>query len=703
MSLDQLLDGLEKATHDKAAPPDSVKERINYLTDEIDKHNYYYHTLDDPKIDDATYDAMWRELQELEKAWPALRKPWSPTLRVGGHLLESLAKKNHATPMYSLDNVFSMGEWYEFLERMGRFFEQTTHDSLPTDFWCDPKLDGLALELVYVDGVFTDALTRGDGMVGEVVTDACRTIATIPLKLKGEKVPPLFTVRGEAVMYKSDFQELNKNQTAKGQRTFANPRNAAAGTLRQLDISVVKSRKLTFLAYNIGKVEWGDEEPVTLHSDLIERLKSYGFLTPPGGILCTDDIAIEHYVQDVRDKRDEYPMEIDGCVIKLNNLNAQSALSFTARAPRFAVAFKFPASQVETKLLKIDIQVGRTGVLTPVAILEPVSVGGVIVQRATLHNADEIAEKDLREGDYVIVQRAGDVIPEIVRPVLKKRGAEVVTFRFPEICPACGSPVFKEVGQAYVRCEYVSCPAVRLRSLIHFVSKSGLDVPGFGEKLMEQLVSKGLVRLPSDLFKLKPKDLLDLDRMGEVLATKLVDALKTAREEATLEKLIAAIGIHHVGQQTARTLADNFEDLAEVGWASVSMLMQLPDVGPEVAQSIQNFFQTPANIAMLEQLYEQGLWPVNKHETDKHVESPLRGKTILFTGTLRIARGLAQKYAEELGAIPVTGVSKKLNYLVVGENPGSKLTKAKALGITTLDEKAFLTLLADQGINPELK
>ncbi|MBQ7585181.1 MAG: NAD-dependent DNA ligase LigA [Desulfovibrionaceae bacterium] len=683
----------------KPQPPDEVVERIKVLTREIDRHNYLYHTLDSPEIDDATFDAMMRELRELEACWPSLREPWSPTLRIGGALLDSLPKKAHASKMYSLDNVFNLTEWHDFRDRLQRFLEQAKFSNPPSAFWCDPKLDGLAVELVYEDGILTEALTRGDGSVGEEVTKACRTIKTIPLKLHGP-APRLLTVRGEVVMYKSDFQALNLEQESLGRKIFANPRNAAAGSLRQLDLEVLTKRKLHFLAYSLGKVEFGDFLPFKLHSEIITNLKAFGFLTPPLGKLCKDPKEVEAYVEEVRSKRDSYPMEIDGCVAKLDDLAAQAVLGYTARAPRFAIAFKFPALEVETRLLRIEVQVGRTGVLTPVGILEPVAVGGVLVQRATLHNASEIQEKDLRAGDWVIVRRAGDVIPEIVRPVIEKREAQVKPYVFPKVCPVCGSPVFQEADKTAVRCDNLACPAVRLQSIIHFVSKAGLDIQGMGEKWILQLVEKGEVSSPADLLALTKEQLLQFKGMGEILASKILEAIDQAKAKASLAQFISALGILHVGQQTARTLAANFKDLEDLGEAQVSKLQELPDVGPEVAQSIYNFFHTPANLELLTRFKNLGLWPKAKEVslTLKAQASPLKAKTILFTGTLGFSRSVAEKYATEAGAIVVGSVSKKLSILVAGEKAGSKLTKAKALGLKIIDEAEFLELLKASGV-----
>lgn len=685
------------------SPPESVARRARFLAMELARHNHLYHTLDAPEISDDAYDALYNELAELEHRWPMLGSRQSPTATIGGKLLEGLAKERHRQRMYGLDNVFSVSGWREYTERMRRAWDEGLNGSLPLDFWCDPKLDGLAVELVYEHGKLIKALTRGDGETGEVVTEAVRTMGSVPPMLAGNGiVPVLLEVRGEAVMYREDFAQLNARQEARGLKTFANPRNAAAGSLRQLDLSVTESRPLRFLAYSLGAVEWGSCAPCLTQAELMVRLAGWGFLTPPDGRLCSGVEQVEAYAEWVRANRTIFPMEIDGAVAKLDSLEAQHALGFTARAPRFAVAFKFPAIQAQTTLLAIEIQVGRTGVLTPVAILEPVPVGGVMVSRATLHNEDEIHARDVRVGDTVIVQRAGDVIPEVVGPVLETRPSDAPPFVFPCDCPACGQPVHREPGEAAWRCDNLACPARRLRAITHFVSKAGLDIQGVGEKWVEQLVASGRVQSPADLFTLREDDLLGFERMGETLARKFLTALETARNTATLARLLCALGIRHVGEQTARLLAIQFRDLDELAAASMETLLALPDIGPEVAASIRYFFASPANRTVLKSLRELGLWPVSSvtvgpAPADK-TDTPLAGKTVLFTGTLFMPRSKAQALAEAAGAIPVNGVSKKLGYLVAGEKPGSKLDKARELGISVIDGEGFRRLLIASGV-----
>lgn len=676
-----------------------IKSRMEWLVHELNRHNRLYHTLDAPEISDDAYDALFRELLALEEARPDLRLPDSPTLRIGGGVLPGLEKKRHIRRMYGLDNVFSAEEWQAFVDRLVRAYEGA--DELVLDFWCDPKLDGLALELAYEKGLLVQALTRGDGEEGEVVTAQARAIRNIPLSLAGPgPFPDYIEVRGEVVIYKKDFERLNERQEELGQKIFSNPRNAAAGALRQLDVSVTRSRPLKFLAYGLGAVTWGAAQPCQTQAEAVERFILRGFTVPPDGRLCHGVAGVIDYAEWVREHRPEFPMEIDGAVAKLNSLAAQEALGFTARAPRFAIAFKFPAMEAETKLLDIGIQVGRTGVLTPVAILEPVPVGGVVVSRATLHNEDEIRDKDLRIGDTVRLRRAGDVIPEILGVNLEKRPQDAKPYEFPQICPVCGAPALREPGQAARRCENMACPAMNLRSILHFVSPAGLDVIGIGEKWIARLVEAGLVKSPADLFTLTEKDLLKFEGMGETLAAKFVAALEEAGRKATLAKLIGALGIRHVGAQTARGLASRFKSLDALAHADEETLREVPDVGPEVAASIRHFFTNPANIQVLRKLKDLGIWPESE-ERETAGSGPLAGKSILFTGSLSMPRPRAQELAREAGADVKSGVSKNLDFLVAGEKAGSKLEKAEKLGVPVITEDQFMKMLAESGLGGE--
>lgn len=669
---------------------DSQIARMRHLTKELNRHNYLYHTLDQPEIDDDAYDSMFRELQELEARWPHLKAPDSPTLRIGGGVLPNLDKKAHTIRMYGLDNVFSPEEWQSFLERMQRAWPH--REPFKLEFWCDPKLDGLAIEMTYLDGVLVQALTRGDGETGEVVTEQARSIRNLPLSLAGPGPwPKKIEVRGEVVIFSRDFEKLNNEQAAKGLKIFANPRNAAAGAMRQLDLDIARRRPLRFLAYGAGSIDWGACAACATQACLAEMFAAWGLQTPPDGKLCSTSQEVLEYVEWTRLHRAGFRMEIDGVVAKLNSLEAQKALGYTARAPRFAIAFKFPAMQAETRLLDIEVQVGRTGVLTPVAILEPVPVGGVVISRATLHNEDEIRELGLRIGDTVKVRRAGDVIPEITEVVLAKRPPDATEFVFPGHCPACGEPVRREPGEAVWRCDNMACPAINLRSILHFVSRQGLDIQGLGGKWIAQLVESGLVRSPADLFNLGEADLMKFDRMGKTLAAKFLASLQTAKKTATLPRLIAALGIRHVGEQTAKNLASRFGSLDALAHASEEELRQVPDVGPEVAAAIRYFFENPANIDGLRKLREAGVWPAASQTAEKGL--PLAGKSFLFTGSLSRPRSYYQELAERAGAQIRSGVSKNLSYLVAGEQPGSKLQKALDMNIPVLDEDRFLELL----------
>ncbi|HEU6438279.1 MAG TPA: NAD-dependent DNA ligase LigA [Nitratidesulfovibrio sp.] len=700
---------------EQVAAPAHVAARAEALREQLNYHSHRYYVLDDAEISDAEYDALFRELQDIEAEWPSLRTPDSPTHRVGDAVVAALETRSHTLRMYSLDNAFSAEEWDGFIQRMLR-----AEPGAPTAFWCDPKMDGLALEVIYENGVFTTALTRGDGEKGEIVTTAMRTVRNLPLRLHGDGPHPArLEVRGEVVITRTEFEALNAARRGAGEKLFANPRNAAAGSVRQLDASVTAGRPLRFLAYGVGQVVWPDAlsggEPTTsqgpearwsTHGQVMAALADYGFGTPPDARRCETPADVMAYYEDLGRRRSELPFDIDGVVAKLDDLAAQTALGYTARAPRWAIALKFPAHQATTRLEHIAIQVGRTGVLTPVAELAPVAVGGVTVSRATLHNEDEIRAKDLRVGDMVVVQRAGDVIPEVVRPLVDQRPPTgLPEFEFPRACPVCHTPVRREPGEAAWRCVNVGCPAVVRQSIIHFVSKAGLDIQGVGRKWVELLVDRGKVASPADLFALDKQTLLAFERMGPKLAENFIAAFDAARTEAPLNRLICALGIRHVGEQTARTLATHFADLDALGAAEAETLQQLPDIGPEVAASIRAFFANEGNRALLDRLRGVGLWPVRPVSLDADGGSapgagsgPLAGLGVLFTGSLTtLTRSDAERRAVAAGAHILGGVSKKLDLLVVGDKPGSKLDKAAKLGIRVLREQEFLDLLDGRG------
>lgn len=689
-----------------------ARARLAQLRDLIHFHNYRYYVLDDPQIEDAAYDALYRELVALEAAHPELADRNSPTCRIGGAVLPAFASKAHGLRMYSLDNAMSEGEWLDFLTRAANKLDREGQ-AFDRIFWVDPKFDGLALEILYEKGVYAGALTRGDGIRGEDVTENVRTVRNVPLDLRphanqaGLPVPELLEVRGEVVMTRQAFYELNERQREQGGKIFANPRNAAAGSVRQLDSRISAGRPLTFFAYGLGRQDWGEAaSPWTAHSGVMAGLRALGLPVASEGRLVEAE-GVYPYFQALGLRRQELPFEIDGVVAKVDNLASQEALGFTDRAPRFALALKFPAHEAETVLTRIEVQVGRTGVLTPVARLEPVALGGVTVARATLHNEDEIRAKDLRQGDTVLVRRAGDVIPEVVKVVLEKRPADSEEFPFPHTCPVCNSPAVRDEGAAAWRCVNIACPAMLRRGIAYFVSKAGLDIEGLGQKWVETLIAKGMVKTPADLFDLTEEQLLSLDRMAEKSASNFVAAVAAARQNATLQKLIAALGIRQVGTRTARTLAEHFRDLDALAGASVEDLTALPDIGPEVAASIREFFDNAANRELVARFRALGLWPVTEPKPMAKAAppaGPLAGKRFLFTGSLPdMTREAAQALVETAGGKVVSSVSKKLDYLVAGADPGSKLAKAQALGVTVLDPAQFAALLAETETTPARK
>lgn len=690
-----------KASGAAAPTASGPAARVAELRRLLEYHNHRYYVLDDPEITDAQYDALLRELQALEREHPELDDPNSPTRRVGGAPREGFEKRAHSLGMFSLDNGFSLDDWQAWVERLRRL----EPDAEPA-FWADPKMDGLAVEVIYEHGALTVALTRGDGETGEVVTANMRTVRNLPLTLRtapGEAPPELLEVRGEVVIAKDDFHALNQAQEEEGGKVFANPRNAAAGSLRQLDSRVTAARPLRFLAYGVGLARWAGGarsayERWATQGEAMAELERLGLSVPPRAARCESPEAVAARYRELATTRDELPFEIDGLVAKVDDLALQQALGFTARAPRWALALKFPPRQARTVLEAIEIQVGRTGVLTPVAHLRPVSVGGVTVSRATLHNEDEIRAKGVLVGDTVLVQRAGDVIPEVVGPVVEARTGAEWEFVFPRECPVCRSAVVRLEGEVAWRCVNVSCPAVLRQGIVHFVSKAGLDIQGVGRKLVEQLVAQGMVHSPADLFALRPGVLAQMERMGAKSAENVVAAIARTRETASLEALIAALGIRHVGERTARTLAAAFTDLDALGQATVEDLTALDDIGPEVAGAIRAFFRNENNQRLLERLREAGLWPVAaaRAEADPATQ-PLAGRTLLFTGALPVARGQAQALAEAAGARVVGAISKKVDWLVAGDKAGSKLDKARALGVAVTDYAGFLALLEGRG------
>ncbi len=673
------------------------RERIKELVTRILRHDYQYYVLDDPEISDAQYDALYRELQDLERRHPELADPQSPTQRVGGAPLPAFSPFTHSLPMQSLDNGLSLEEWRGFVARTTRLLSGE-----PFAFWVDPKLDGLAVEVVYEQGRLVRAGTRGDGSVGEDVSANMRTVRNLPLVLRtaSHDVPEYLEVRGEVIIAHADFAALNAAQEQAGIKTFANPRNAAAGSVRQLDPRITARRPLRFYAYGLGLVRWPQDQPGWVTQEgIMHGLAELGFAVPELSRFCLTSEDVENHYRQVAEARAGLGYDIDGVVAKINDLDQQKTLGSTAKAPRWALAWKFAATQAVTRLNDIHIQVGRTGVLTPVAVLEPVSLAGVTVSRATLHNEDEIRAKDLRIHDHVVVQRAGDVIPEVVRPLVERRTGAEQMFVFPDHCPSCGGPAKRLPGEAAWRCQNLSCPAQLKEGLVYFTSKAGLDVEGLGRKWVEILVDQGLVSSPADIFAVTSQDLLGLERMGPKLAKNIVQAIARSRENTDLIRFIRALGIRHVGAQTARVLAEHFPDLDALARAGSEELQKLPDIGPEVAASIRGFFTTPDNQNLLKQFKELGLWPAQASlsgiSSDK--ASPLAGKRVLFTGALPdLSRAEAGRLVEESGGMVVGSVSQKVDYVVAGQEPGSKLAKALDLGLAVLSPEEF-TGMVSQG------
>ena len=677
---------------------EDIATRADELRRLLEYHNHRYYVLDAPEISDAEYDAMYRELQDLEERYPEIRVPHSPTRRIGAEPSEAFRHRSHSLPMSSLDNVFDLAEWDSYVQRIRRM--------LPSEsfaFWVDPKLDGLAVEVIYERGAYAAACTRGDGYTGEEVTRNMATLRNLPLQLPASgnrelEIPEYLEVRGEVIMSLSDFQLLNRHQDEQGRRVFANPRNAAAGSVRQLDPGITASRPLRFFAYGVGLVRWSDGDSRWLtQEEIMHGLAGLGLSTVPKAGLCRDAEEVKDSFRRLESGGLDLPYEADGVVAKVNSLDQQERLGSTARAPRWAMAIKFRAEQAETLLKDIRIQVGRTGVLTPVAQLEPVSVGGVTVSRATLHNEDEIRAKELLIGDRVIVQRAGDVIPEVVRPLKDKRSGGEREFRFPDSCPPCGGRVDRLPGEVAYRCLNTSCPAQIKQALIHFVSKSGLDIEGLGNKWIEALVDREYVEDFADLFQLRKEQLIQMERMGDKLADNILDAIERARQQADLQRLISALGIRLVGSETARVLASHYRDLDQLSAASKEELQHISDIGPEIAASITSYFANPANRRVLDKLKQAGLWPKSEESPESEQEQhnvPLQGKRLLFTGRLGgLTRDRAKELAESAGGKIVGSVSGKLDYIVVGEEPGSKLDKARKVGATVLSEDDFLDLV----------
>ncbi|ANS84723.1 DNA ligase (NAD(+)) [Vibrio scophthalmi] len=665
-----------------------IQQKLEQLRETLHYHAVRYYVEDSPEIPDAEYDRLMRELLDIEAQHPDLVTIDSPSQRVGGKPLDGFESVAHEIPMLSLDNAFDDAELESFHKRMADRLPAARFDL----FCCEPKLDGLAISLLYVDGVLVQAATRGDGTTGENVTENVRTISAIPLKLRGEGWPNRIEVRGEVFMPKAGFDKLNQIALKKGEKPFVNPRNAAAGSLRQLDSRITATRPLSFYAYSVGVVEG---EPLSLsHYQRFLQLKSLGLPMCPETKLVNSLEDVKAYYHDILTRRDALAYEIDGVVIKVDDVTLQERLGFVARAPRWAIAYKFPAQEEITILNDVEFQVGRTGAITPVAKLEPIFVGGVTVSNATLHNADEIARLAVKIGDSVIIRRAGDVIPQVVSVVLDRRPDSAREIVFPAQCPVCHSAVERVEGEAVARCTGgLVCQAQRKEALKHFVSRKALDVDGLGEKVIEQLVDKEMVATPADLFKLSAGVITVLDRMGPKSAQNVVDALVKSKQ-TTLPRFLYSLGIREVGEATAANLAMHFKSLDAVMAATHEQLIEVQDVGVIVASHVTAFFAQEKNLQVITELQQQGIdWPAIE-ERYESVPQPLAGKTVVLTGSLsQLSRSDAKAALQNLGAKVAGSVSKKTDILFVGENAGSKLAKAQELGIEVQTEQDLINLM----------
>lgn len=675
-----------------------IKARIKELTAVLNHYNYAYHVEDETLIPDHEYDALFRELQQLEKAYPQYGEPDSPTNKIGGVVLQQFEEVTHSLPMLSLSNVFNEEELDHFYTRLTSELGLKERLSL----YAEPKIDGLAVSILYEEGRLIQAATRGDGVTGEDVTENIKTIRSLPHQLKGD-YPQRLEIRGEVFMRKEIFETLNQRQLQRGLKPFANPRNAAAGSIRQLDSKIAAERHLSFYCYGVGIYE-GVQFPITHHSQWLEAVESWGVPVSPLNERIEDQTTLHAYHQHLKEQRDQLPYEIDGVVYKVDDLSLQQRLGFIARSPRFSVAFKFPAMEARTRLLGVDFQVGRTGAITPVARLEPVAVGGVIVANATLHNADEIDRLGVEIGDEVMVHRAGDVIPKVTRVVTESRndGALRKKIHFPTQCPICASPILRIENEAIARCSGgLTCDAQKLEGLKHFVSRGAMDIEGLGARWLETLLHEGLIDEISDLYHLTKERLLELPRMGERSATNLLANIE-ASKNPPFARFIYALGIREVGEATARTLASAYPDLAGLMNANEEELQQLEDIGPIVAAHIVSFFQLERHQQLIDNLLAAGVVPQYERESIVEVDAPLAGERWVLTGALsHFTRNQARDYLHQLGATVTGSVSARTTHLLAGERAGSKLTEAERLGVPVVTEEDFIALLSHHNITIE--
>jgi len=662
-------------------------ERAVALRREIAHHDYRYYTLDEPEVSDATYDALMKELAELEARHPELVTPDSPTQRVRGTPSDKFAKVQHRRPMLSLSNIFEDSELSDLEERLRKSLG--VH---PLIYVCEPKMDGLAVELVYENGTFVQGSTRGDGEIGEDITANLRTLRGLPLRLRqdGATVPKMLEVRGEVFMRKADFAKMNQQREEAGEPTFVNPRNSAAGSLRQLDPAMTAARPLSIYVYEVGTVEG---LTFSTHWDKLEQLQTLGLPVNPRRHRVEGADGIRQAYQALLADRHSLPYEIDGLVVKVDSEDHRKRLGQVSKSPRWAVAYKFPPEEIETQVEDIQIQVGRTGALTPVAHLKPVYVGGVTVSRATLHNEDELRRKGVRIGDWVFLRRAGDVIPEVVKVIESRRTGAERDFVFPKACPQCGSEVVREEGEAIWRCAGASCPAQLVGKLRHFATRPAMDIDGLGEKVCEQLIASGLVKSYADLYRLDVEKLSQLERLAQKSALNLVEALERSKT-TSLRRLLYALGIRHVGEATAKQLAEAFREVRALYDADEETLMRVKDIGPEMATQIRAFFSEPRNQQVVDELLALGVTPAPPDEVK--AGGPFTGKTVVLTGELSgMTRDQAKEEIERRGGKVSGSVSKKTDLVVAGEDAGSKLKKAQTLGVRVVDQAGFLALLSE--------
>jgi DNA ligase (NAD+) len=671
----------------------SAAQRVAELRQEINYHNYRYYALDDPVISDAEYDQLMQELRQLETQYPELLTPDSPTQRVGAAPASAFAQVQHRQPMLSLANAFDpegVAAWYRRVKNLldGAEFEMV----------CELKIDGLAVSLIYENGVLVKGATRGNGYIGEDVTQNLRTVHSIPLTLQGNP-PPYMEVRGEVYMPIEAFKKLNQERAARGEPLYANPRNSGAGTVRNLDSRVTASRHMEIWVYSL--VDTGDSPRPDSHWECQQWLKTLGFRLNPQNRLCQTLDEVYEYYNTWVEHRHDLSYEADGVVVKVNPLAFQDALGVVGREPRWAIAYKFPAEQATTRLLDIGINVGRTGSLNPFAILEPVVVGGATVRNASLHNEEDIHRKDIRIGDWVIVERAGEVIPQVIGPIVARRTGQEQVYQMPTHCPICGTPVVKVEGDAMHRCPNTACPAQFFELLKHFVSRGAMDIDGLGEQWCRILIDKGLVKDVADVYYIKKEQLLELDRMGDKLATKIMRNIEASKERP-LARIVFALGILHVGAEVAELLTRHCSSIDSLAWATVDDLTQIPSIGPRIAESVVSYFQVARNREVIEKLRRAGVKLEQETPIISFADLPWRGLTFVITGTLAaMTRREAETRIKALGGNATSSVTRKTSYLVAGESPGSKLDAANRLGVKVLDEESFLKLLEEPDLATE--